>query len=374
MRILQWAVPYFPVLGGREKFIETLSVGLVDLSHEVTLVAQAISAGETLGESREDVDLRISPELEIMRNATDSHTQQWKSLEALMEAKRPQIMHIHNVARLDIDMIRRVSKKWDLPIVLTLHGNWFETKMFPGFAKDQLNSIDKLVAISPYVLETYIANLPELAGRLELIPNGTAAFNTPTPVGNNFVYLGRLSPDKGVLQLLSAFFHMTKLHPDARLVIAGDGPEKLLIENIVRDFGITAAVCMTGWLNASELRKTIEGARAVIVPSVTPEPFGLAAIEAMSLGRPIIYTDQGALPWIAEGLRGGIAFESGSIEQLVAAMREFHTDKQRAEAVGRAAFEIVQKRFTIEAMLRSYVGCYERTVTEHKARDTGSEK
>lgn len=372
MRILQWAVPYFPVLGGREKFIENLSAGLRELGHEVTLIAQATGLNDHSQESREDVDLRIAPEIEMMQRATDERNEQWQRLEALMDAKQPQVMHIHNLARLDINLIRRVSTNWNLPIVLTLHGNWFETKLFPGFAKNQLQSIDKLVAISPYISDTYLENFPELESRVEIIPNGTATVDSPTPLGDNFVFLGRLSPDKGVLQLLSAFFHMSKLHPDARLVIAGDGPEKRLVENVIEDFGLTHLVSMTGWLGEPELRKVIERARAVIVPSVTPEPFGLAAIEAMSMGRPIIYTNQGALPWIAEGGKGGIPFESGSIEQLVAAMREFHHHKPRAEAAGRAAYEIVQKRFSIDAMLNSYVLCYQRTLSEYQTLKNGS--
>lgn len=371
MRVLQWAVPYFPSVGGREKFIETLSCGLRGMGHEVTLIAQAIAPDYTSEELREDVDLRIAPELEILQGETNSRTEQWKRLEDLMESRQPQIIHIHNLARLDASLIRRVSQTWNLPIVLTLHANWIETKLFTGFAKSQLSAIDKLVAISPYISETFLASFPELGKSMVTIPNGTATFETLAPLGDYFVYMGRLSPDKGVLQLLSAFFHMTRLHPESRLVIAGDGPERRLVESVLRDFGITDSVSITGWLNDHELREVIMGARAVIVPSVTPEPFGLVAIESMSRGRPIIYTNQGALPWIAEGLKGGIPFESGSIEQLVAAMREFHHDKQKAETVGRAAFEIVKERFSLEAMLHSYVKCYQQTLSEHQGRTIG---
>lgn len=110
----------------------------------------------------------------------------------------------------------------------------------------------------------------------------------PPSAARSVVYVGRLSPEKGVLALVDAW--RSARRSDLELVIIGDGPLRSEVE---KRAGSTVRVL--GHRPPHDVRKTMLAARAVAVPSLWGEPFGLAAVEAMAAGTPVIATDAGGL-------------------------------------------------------------------------------
>ena len=132
-----------------------------------------------------------------------------------------------------------------------------------------------------------------------------------------FVFLGRLSPEKGLDDLLAAWTAAGLGDRGFVLDVVGDGPDAGLLR------GAPASVVHRGWLDRPDIAACLASARCVIVPSRFHETFGLSAAEAMSAGVPLIAARSGALTEMVEDARGGALFEPGNRAEL-AQLLELH--------------------------------------------------
>ncbi|WP_376743018.1 glycosyltransferase family 4 protein [Ensifer canadensis] len=131
----------------------------------------------------------------------------------------------------------------------------------------------------------------------------------------NFVFVGRLEPEKGFEDAArAASLAKVPLH------FIGDGAGRALIEKTYPE------ATVHGWKTRDEMRDIIRSARAVVVSSRVPEPFGLAALEAIASGIPVILTDAALLADEIAALGCGVKFRIADIEDLAAAMRSLATD------------------------------------------------
>ena len=136
-----------------------------------------------------------------------------------------------------------------------------------------------------------------------------------------FVYCGRLSSEKGVALLVRAFAKFVADVPHASLSIVGDGPLRQPIERLVAKLGVERAVTLTGWISPDEVDNELSDAWALVAPSIWAEPFGLAVVEAIVRGVPVVVSDSGAFLETVEQNVTGLFFESGSEAALVQSLR-----------------------------------------------------
>jgi glycosyltransferase involved in cell wall biosynthesis len=132
--------------------------------------------------------------------------------------------------------------------------------------------------------------LPRVECLLHGIPLMDRLRRNPQP---EILFAGRLTKEKGADVLLRAMRQVHRSHPDVRLVFAGDGPSRQELEQAAEALGISAYVDFVGWIPNQELPGLHARARAMVVPSVWPEPFGLVTAEAQMWGTPVIGTDIG---------------------------------------------------------------------------------
>ncbi len=102
-----------------------------------------------------------------------------------------------------------------------------------------------------------------------------------------FLSIGRFSAEKGHLLLLDAMKRLIADEPDAQLVLAGDGELRPLIEQRIRDLGLSGHVQLTGWLDEAAVRSYLRKARVLVQPSFA-EGLPVVIMEALALGRPVI--------------------------------------------------------------------------------------
>ncbi|MGF6176143.1 glycosyltransferase family 4 protein [Ensifer sp. 4252] len=132
---------------------------------------------------------------------------------------------------------------------------------------------------------------------------------------HNFVFVGRLEPEKGFEDAArAARLAKVPLH------FIGDGAGRALIEKTYPE------ATVHGWKTKDEMRGIIRSARAVVVSSRVPEPFGLAALEAITSGIPVILTDAALLADEIAALGCGIKFRIAEVEDLATAMRSLAAD------------------------------------------------
>jgi glycosyltransferase involved in cell wall biosynthesis len=358
MRVIEWAFPYFPSIGGLERFVELITKELRNRKIDVVLIAQAPFGEIGFEEHYPEVDLRVSPAWELGAINSEARSEQWERINAAIGNNPGSVLHIHRLEGMNLLLLKRIRAKWKIPIVLTLHTPLLSPMESSASDFESMALVDHFVAISPFVFEKSLESNPELADRLSLISNAVAPREPSRQVGEGFLFMGRLSQEKGVLQLLAAFFFLRKLHPEVTLTIAGEGNQSSLLKNAAHSLGLASSVVFTGWLDQESLAEHVKNCRAVVIPTVNEEPFGLVAIEAMSQAKPIVYAVSGALDWIAEGDKAGLSFLSGDLAGLTNQMRQLHLDPELAISLGLAGHEIVQSRFRLEEMLDDYISVF----------------
>ena len=145
--------------------------------------------------------------------------------------------------------------------------------------------------------------------RIHVVPHFYEPPGTPPPScpSGNVLFLGRLSPEKGVDFLLQAW---AQIETGARkLVIAGTGPEEAKLRKLATDLHLRN-VEFTGFLQREQQEKFWRESAFFVAPSIWDEPFGMVVLEAWSRGRPVVGFSKGSFPeMISEGQDGTLARE-----------------------------------------------------------------
>jgi colanic acid/amylovoran biosynthesis glycosyltransferase len=140
------------------------------------------------------------------------------------------------------------------------------------------------------------------------------------PSARRLVCVGRLCPQKGQLLLVEAAARLAEEKTDFELVLAGDGELRSEIESLIAHYKCRASIRLTGWIDNTQVREEILGARALVLPSFA-EGLPVALLEAMALGRPVISTYVAGIPELVCAGENGWLVPAGNVEALVEAMR-----------------------------------------------------
>jgi len=155
------------------------------------------------------------------------------------------------------------------------------------------------------------------------------------PSDRLLLYVGRLAPEKGIERLKAILTDV----PGTRLAFVGDGPARADLE---REFGGTPAV-FTGVLQGEDLASAYASADAFLFPSTT-DTLGLAMLEALSSGLPVVAARGGASHEIVSDEENGLLYEANSTPSLVSAVRRLFSDEGFRAALARQARETAEKR------------------------------
>ena len=187
-----------------------------------------------------------------------------------------------------------------------------------GFRRG-LGGVGRIATVSVWMQDVLAANGIEA----ELVSPPAAApgarFERSPAETPRFLYAGRLAPVKGVELLLAAFARVLRRVPEARLRIVGDGPSRDAVVRRVRELGLEAGVSISVGMQMSWLDE-LEGAWAVVVPSIFREPLGLVPIEAILHGVPVIAPAEGGLPETVVPGRTGLLVRARDEGEVAAAM------------------------------------------------------
>jgi glycosyltransferase involved in cell wall biosynthesis len=179
----------------------------------------------------------------------------------------------------------------------------------------------------------------------------------PPSRSKQVVYAGRLSPDKGVSQLIQAW---AAVDLGLELVLAGEGP---LREEVDRRG--CPSIRLTGWLTPSDLEHLMMRARAVVLPTSMFETFGLAAVEGMAAGVAVLTTEGGALAE-AVGQAGppAVSADGGSAEWSAALA--LLCDPAVVDQWGSQARQRYLDVYTPDAALARLVSVYELAMMQRR--------
>lgn len=176
--------------------------------------------------------------------------------------------------------------------------------------------------------------------------------------GDYALFIGRLSPEKGVFTLLRAWQQIQKHIP---LRIVGDGPLRGSLESRARQMGL-CDVRFLGQLPHDKVSAALKGARCLVFTSEWYETFGMAMIEAFACGVPVIASRLGVMQEIVGDGRTGLHFKPGDPEDLAAKVEWAWTHPDQMGAMGRAARAEYEAKYTPERNYHMLMDIYQGAI------------
>jgi len=176
------------------------------------------------------------------------------------------------------------------------------------------------------------------------------------------LYFGRLSPEKGIDDLLRA---MQRL-PNLRLIVAGDGPERDRLEQLAASLGLVN-VEFAGHLAGADLKRAIANSRFTVLPSHAYETLGKTILESYAEARAVVATDLGSRRELVHAGKTGLLYRAGDVEQLASALQFLSSRPELAERMGQAGREQVRQRHAPEQHYEALTSLYERLANRTKS-------
>jgi glycosyltransferase involved in cell wall biosynthesis len=216
--------------------------------------------------------------------------------------------------------------------------------------------VDCFLAPSQFVRDKFVEHGWD-AAKFEVLPHfqPVKAVAERSAEDAPLLYFGRLSPEKGVDDLL----HAMRRLPNLRLIVAGDGPERGRLEQLAAELGL-ANVEFAGHMRGAELERAIADSRFTVLPSHAYETLGKTILESYAEARAVIATDLGSRRELVQAGKTGLLYKTGDVEELASAIRFLSSEPELADKMGRAGREQVRKRYTPKAHYEALVGLYER--------------
>jgi glycosyltransferase involved in cell wall biosynthesis len=181
---------------------------------------------------------------------------------------------------------------------------------------------------------------------------------TPVPSTPRLVCVARLSEQKGHLLLVEAAARLAAQGVPFEILLAGDGPLRGRIEELVERLGVKDRIRFGGWMSASQVREAILSSRALLLPSFA-EGLPVVVMESLALGRPVITTAIAGTPELVEPGVTGWLVPAGSVEALVPAMRAaLEAPTAQLEEMGRRGAALVAERHDVAKEARTLAALF----------------
>ena len=293
--------------------------------------------------------------------------------------KQFDMVHLHEFRTLQNATAYKYLTKYKIPYVLSAHGSVLRLmgKEFLKMLFDKsigfkiLKSAKRVIAVSNIEVEQYIKMGVE-RDRISLIPNGIniSEFENADKVKGNFrrayklsdkkilLFIGRLNAIKGIDFLLNTFAILTKDIKDTILVIAGpDDGYKSEIESRINLLKINDKVLLIDGLYGEDKISAMKDADMFIYPS-RHEIFGIAPLEALMCGTPVIVTENcGCADFLREA-NGGIVVKYQDISGLLDSIQNILDKKEEAKKLASNGMELVQRQFNWNEITKDMIKLY----------------
>lgn len=175
-------------------------------------------------------------------------------------------------------------------------------------------------------------------------------------------FSGRLSKEKGILNLLQAFQKVE----NGKLYIAGDGPETESIKQYIADNKLQGKIVLLGFLNSDNLKEYIARSKFIIVPSIWYENGSYAAIEASIMRKAVIASDIGGIPEVIVNNKSGLLFEYNNINDLTDKINLFfNEDEEALRKYGEFGRKHIKEQFDSEKHYNSLIEVYKKIKKEN---------
>ncbi|WP_343813571.1 glycosyltransferase family 4 protein [Colwellia asteriadis] len=277
------------------------------------------------------------------------------------------IVHVHMASRgsyLRKSIILRVAKKLGAKTIIHLHGGEFESFYHKECSdkkkthiKKTFNMADKIIVLSSSAL-TWVNSIVDDKTKTCIVYNAVPAISLPPKksVQANILFLGRLSKNKGVDDLIHAFAQLSVTYPHLKLLLAGDGdPTKY--KTLAAKLGVINHVNFLGWVSGTQKKQYLADATVYCLPSYY-EGFPMGVLEAMSAGIPVVASTAGGIPDAITNKQEGLLVKAGDVGALTEALRSLLSDEKLRAQYSDAAKIKYQENFSPDVIIPQLKNIY----------------
>jgi len=266
------------------------------------------------------------------------------------------------------------SKKIHLPYITTLHGTDItlvgKDPSFEPVIRFSLNNSDAITAVSK-ALKKETLQAFKIDNNVEVIPNFIDFEKIRKTKNTAKCCISNKTSDEKILMHISNFrkvkriddivkvFAIVRKKIKSKLVLVGDGPEKPYIERLVRDLNLNKDVIFTG--RVVDPIDVLASADIFLLPSET-ESFGLSALEAMSMGVPVISSNSGGITEVNINGKTGYTCNVGDVKTMANLVIDLLKNEAKYQQFSKNALEHA-KKFDVKNILPKYLNLYKKVLS-----------
>jgi glycosyltransferase involved in cell wall biosynthesis len=276
----------------------------------------------------------------------------------------------------------------DIKIVMHMQCEWL-TQLDPAMIARRLQQADLVIGCSDYIVDKIRKRFPQFADRCHIVYNGVdtnyfiskSGYQKPR-AAEEILFVGRISPEKGIHVLLDAFQEVAQQFPQATLKIIG--PESIaskeFIVNLCNESTVAELasfykgsylaqlksrirpeladrIIFTGGIPPSQLREYYWNADILVNPSLS-EAFGNSIVEGMATETPVIGARVGGMTNIIEMDKTGLLVDPGNVSSLAEALRKLLSNPELRTSMGKAGRQRVLDHFSWNRVANSLLDRY----------------
>jgi glycogen synthase len=269
-----------------------------------------------------------------------------RKMERLLATEKVNLLQVQCVGPNGLYALR-ASKRMGLPLVVTTQGEitmdasgLYQRDFGITYLRRLCESASMVTAVSHKTADDLMTQIGMRPARLKVINNGAdvAEFSGAAARANPRPYIsaaGRLVRQKGFDVLIRSYGQCAETGLD--LLIAGDGPERQRLEQLVIDLNLAERVHLVGRLDHKALAELHAGAEFFVLPSIADEGLPLVCVEALASGLPVVATRSGGVEELVEDGLNGLLVGKGDEEALSAALRRLSSDPELRTSMSRNA-------------------------------------
>ncbi len=304
-----------------------------------------------------------------------------KQVAELCREEKPDIIHAHDWVVSPSAISLKLSL--NVPLVFTIHST--EMGRAQGLRNPDSFTINGFEWWATYeackVIVTTEAMKREVGGHFELstkkmatIPNAidqkkfdividrkSIKQRYATPHEKIVLFVGRLTPQKGVEYLIHAVPQILRHHPEAKFVIVGEGWLRSNLEQLARNSGHSEKIFFTGFLSERDLLEIMSSADVLVLPSIY-EPFGIVALEGLAAGIPVVASRIDGLAEVINHNKNGILVYPRNPESIAWGVNQILSDSNYARLLCTNGQKKLRKTYNWDAVAEKTERVYEDAV------------
>ncbi len=350
---------------GAEAVILDLSRGLRQSGHTSLLGVFGYSAEEDSEFRRRSREIELQSHTIVCRKQLDTSVP--GQIRALVQTTGADIVHAHGY-KADVYAFLALRRS-GIPLVSTCHtwyDNDFALRLYGTLDRLVLRNFAAVIAVSREVRKR-LAGAGVAPDKVHTIRNGVhvQAYDgsresqetdrMPALVG----LVGRLAPEKGVDIFLRSAAIVREHLPQARFCVAGDGPDRGMLEALLRDLKLQGSAELLG---RKEDMAAFFASLSLLVSASRQEGLPIALLEGMTSGLAVVATAVGEVPDVIQPGTTGLLVEPENPEALATAILDLLGDSERLATMGENARRRVAEHFSAERMTADYLAVYEQVL------------